>query len=122
MSQTVVYNTDGRPKVTLTRDDDDGLEAIIEVDGLEPTRDTTAEERAVGITSLDPPTVSVRDRSDRAEVLRALIDGGNRAVNASATSTLGETGGAYGMACSCYRVSSAIKAAIRMLSDPAEEI
>lgn len=121
MSETVVYDIANRPKVTITRDDDDGLLAVVEIEGLEPQRDTTEEERSAGITSLDPPTVFVEDGNDRPTVVRTLIDGCVRAVSASATSTLGDTGGAYGRVCSAIRVAGAVRQALRLL-DPPEDI
>jgi hypothetical protein len=123
VSTTIVYDVTSRPKVTITRDDDDGLTAIVEIDGLEPQRGTTAEERAVGITSLDPPTVFVRDRADRADVIRALVSGCIRAVSASATSTLDDdTGGPYGQVHTAIRVGGAVRAALRKFTDPVEDI
>lgn len=123
MSTTIVYDVTSRPKVTITRDDDDGFTAVVEVEGLEPQRGTSAEERAVGITSLDPPTVYVRARVDRAEVIRTLIRSCIRAVSASATSTLDDnTGGPYGQVHTAIRVGGAVRAALRKFTDPAEDI
>lgn len=117
MSTTVVYDGATGPKVTLTRTDAGGFECVLEVDGLEPQRATTAEERAVGITSLDPPTVMISPRPTAAKTHRALIDASFRAVSASATSTTGETGGVGGLLMTCLRVTMAVRHALRMLDE-----
>lgn len=117
MSTTVVYDAVDAPKVTLTRTDTLGFECIIEVAGLEPERTTTAEERAAGITSLDPPTIAVRAQADRSKTHRALLDACWRAVSASATSTTGDTGGPGGLAMTNYRVTAAVRHALRMLDE-----
>jgi hypothetical protein len=106
---TVVYDSVGSPRVTLSKTGDT-FDCILEVDGLEPDRDTTAEERAFGIRSLNPPTV-------RARTLRALIDAAVRAVQASATSTAGETGGPGGLLMTHYRVARAVRTALRLLDE-----
>lgn len=117
MSQTVVYDAVDAPKVTLTLTDELGFECIVEIDGLEPTRSTTAEERAAGITSLDPPTIQVSARSTRYLTHRALLDASWRAVSASATSTTGTTGGPGGLIMTCWRVTSAVRHALRLLDE-----
>lgn len=117
MTTTVVYDTSGAPKVTLTRTDAGGFTCLVEVDGLEPQRGTTAEERAAGITSLDPPTIVVPPKSTAAKTHRALLDASWRAVSSSATSTTGETGGPGGLAMTCLRVTMAVRHALRMLDE-----
>ncbi len=79
---STVYDSVATPKITISRDADGFLHAVIEVDGLEPQRGTTPEERLDGISSLDPPTVDAVDE-------RALIDLSVRAVQAAVTSTVG---------------------------------
>lgn len=118
MSTTVVYDTSFAPKVTLTKDDAGGFTAVIEVEGLDPQRGTSADERAMGITSLDPPTVTVSARASAYSTHRALIDASWRAVSASATSTLGgDTGGPAGLICTCLRVTAAVRHALRLLEE-----
>lgn len=118
MATTVVYDAKDAPKVTLTKDDAGGFTAVIEVEGLEPQRSTTAEERVAGITSLDPPTITVRKLATAYSTHRALIDASWRAVSASATSTLGgDTGGPGGLICTCIRVTAAVRHALRMLDE-----
>jgi hypothetical protein len=117
VSTTVVYDAVDAPKVTLTRTDELGFVCIIELDGLAPQRSTTPEERAAGITSFDPPTIVVRAQTDRAKAHRALLDASWRAVSASATSTTGETGGPGGLAMTCYRITAAVRHALRMLDE-----
>lgn len=117
MSETVVYDSTILPKVTLTRTTAGGFECVLEVDGLEPQRATTAEERAAGITSLDPPTVSISAKKTPGKTHRALLDASWRAVSASATSTTGETGGPGGLAMTCLRVTMAVRHALRALDE-----
>lgn len=114
---TTTYDVSGFPAVALTRDVDGGLVAVIEITGLEPTRDTTSEERSAGVTSLDPPTVAIAAKSDRAKTLRALVDGAVRAVWASASSTLDTTGGIGELVISGWRTSVAVKQALRAIDE-----
>ncbi len=117
MATTVTYDGVDAPKITLTREDSGGFTAIIEIEGLAPQRDVTSEERSVGVTSLDPPTVAVGKLSTDYRTHRALIDAAWRAVSASATSTLGDTGGPIGLICTCMRVTSAVRFALRLLDE-----
>ncbi|MFO7179584.1 MAG: hypothetical protein DIU78_012880 [Pseudomonadota bacterium] len=109
MATTVTYDAPHSPRVTLTKDGS-VYTAVIEVEGLDPQRDTSADERRVGVRSLNPPTV-------RATSSRRLIDAACRAVAASATSTLGETGGPGGLAMTHWLVTRAVKEALRLLGE-----
>jgi hypothetical protein len=109
MATTVTYDAPHSPRVTLTKDGS-VYTAVIEVEGLDPQRDTSADERRIGVRSLNPPTV-------RATSSRRLIDAACRAVAASATSTLGETGGPGGLAMTHFLVTRAVKMAIRALGE-----
>jgi hypothetical protein len=108
---TVTYDAVWSPKVTLTKDGN-VYSAVIEVEGLDPQRETSAEERRAGISSLNPPTV-------RATSARRLIDAACRAVAASATSTTGESGGPGGLAMSYFLTARSVKQAIRLLGEDA---
>src|SRR5690606_20880708 len=70
---TVVYDAPGVPRVTLTKTAQGAFEATIEVEGLAPQRAASAEERFVGISSLDPPTVRARPRRNVRQVHRTLV-------------------------------------------------
>lgn len=111
---TVVVDTTYLPKVTLSVASSGRISAIIEVSGLLPTRETTAEERAAGITSLDPPTVSVWPRSQARRTHRALIDAAWVAVSASATSTLGSYGTPGALMMLYMRTVFAVRRALRL--------
>jgi hypothetical protein len=113
---TVTYDVIGRPKTTVTSSDL-FFEAVIEVDGLDAQRDTTAEERALGVRSLTPPRVIVRKRRAAKDSHRALITAAQRAVVGAATSTTGENGGPSGLLFTHVRVAMAIRAALRMLKE-----
>jgi hypothetical protein len=117
MSTTVNVDSAYLPTVELTVADDGRITATIEVDGLEPTRETTAEERAAGITSLDPPTISIRPLSTRARTHRAAIDAAWRAVASSAAATDGLTGGPGGLLMVCLRTTMAIRTALRLAGE-----
>lgn len=106
---TVIYDTGTTPRVTLSLES--GVyTAVLEVEGLDPQRGTTAEERSEGISSLDPPTVS-------ADNYRDLIDRAQRAVGSSIESTLGENGGAGEITMVYYRVAKGVRQAIRLLGE-----
>lgn len=113
---STVYDQPWSPRVTLSRDTFGKLTAVIEVDGLLPTRSTSADERAAGISSLDPPTVSAIAKTDRRKTIRTLIDGAIRAVCASAVAS-GVTLAPGEMAQVCIRVGSAIRIALRAIDE-----
>jgi len=117
MAATIVYDRPGAPRVTLTRTDQGAFEATVEVEGLEPQRETTPEERFAGILSLNPPTVRARPRRDARQMHRALIAAACRAVVAAATSTTGTTGGPGAIVCTYLRVSLAMRQALRLLDE-----
>lgn len=117
MSVTVNVDSAYLPTVELTVADDGRISATIEVDGIEPTRTTTAEERAAGVTSLDPPTISVRPMSTRARTHRAAIDAAWLAVSAAAASTDGRTGGPGSLLMLYLRTSMAIRKALRLANE-----
>ena len=110
---TVVYDSPGAPRVTLSRTERGALEAIIEVEGLAPQRTTSAEERFAGILSLDPPTVRARPRRNVRQVHRTLVELACRAVSSAATSTTGATGGPGAIICTYMRVAYALPNASR---------
>lgn len=113
---TVVFDVDGIPRVTLTKTSS-AYTAIVEVAGLAPVRGTNADERFVGITSLDPPTVTVKRQRDPAKSMRALIDGCIRAVQASSSSTTGDTGGPGALLMITTHVAMGVRGALRLLQE-----
>lgn len=117
MSTTVSYSPSWGPDVTVTVDDAGGIECVLTIDELEPTRETSADERAMGISSLDPPTISVRARSTRYDTHRALLDASALAVSASAQATDGASGGPGGLLIMNYRVKTAIRHALRLAGE-----
>lgn len=117
MSTTVVVDSSYLPKVTLTVQDSGSMSAVIEVEGLSPTRGTTAEERARGITSLDPPTITARSYASRTKTHRALIGSAWNAVSSSATSTDGSTGGPGAIAMLFLRTVIAVRRALRLAGE-----
>jgi hypothetical protein len=110
---TATVNPNWAPKCTVTVDDDGNIEAIVEIDELEPTRETTAEERGAGITSLDPPTVSIQARATTYDTHRAVIDGCLLAVAASADATDGSPGGIGPLFMMQLRTAIALRWALR---------
>lgn len=111
---TVVYDGYLSPKITLTRVRTTGsafeqFTVVAELSGLAPDRTTTAEERAEGVLSLEPPTAEADDP-------RVLIDRIVRAVTSSWAATSGVPSPAlYGMA--RYLVARAVRAALRQLGE-----
>jgi hypothetical protein len=122
--KSIVYESVGSPKVSLSRTK--GLfDLVIEVDGIAPYRSTTAEERRVGITALNPPTV-------HAKTLEQAISSGSRAVQAAIFATPGvgfdEAEAARSgtleplvpageLAMVHYRTTRAIRAALRQIDE-----
>lgn len=114
MSTTVSYAPSWGPSVELTVEDDGSIECAVTIDDLEPTRETTAEERTAGITSLDPPTASIARKSSDYLTHRAVIDGAVRAVTAAAESTDGMSGAGPGaLLMLTLRVTMAVREALR---------
>jgi hypothetical protein len=109
MATTVTFDSILTPRVTVTKDGD-LFTAVVEVEGLNPVRDISPEETALGITALDPPTVQARSH-------RSLIDGCQRAVEASATSTLGDRGGPAAIYRTRLRVAIGVRNALRKLDE-----
>lgn len=117
MSTTVTVDLAYLPTVELTVADDGRISATIEVDGLEPSRETTAEERTAGITSLDPPTISVRPLSTRAKTHRSAIDAACRAVASSAQASVEDEIGPGELAMLYYRTATAMRRALRLAAE-----
>ncbi len=109
--KSIVYDAKDSPRVTLARVGGQ-YDVTIEVDGLAPDRSVTAEERQVGITSLEPPTV-------HAKTTGQLIESGSRAVQAAAMVTpgVGDTLGPGELAMMHYRVSRALRVALRKIDE-----
>jgi hypothetical protein len=115
---STVYERDYTPRVTLSRDATGKLTAVIEVEGVAPDRTPNAEERAAGITSLDPPTIVVRPLASRSATLRRLLDASWRAVAEAAKSTPEvETLTPADLSTIGYRVTSAVRAALRLIKE-----
>jgi hypothetical protein len=113
-----VIDTPRDPKVTLTRSTNGKLTAVIEVAGLTPDRAPNAEERKLGITSLDPPTVESRSRADRNKTLRVLLDGSWRAVAEAVAATPGQAAlTPADLATIGHRVTMAVRAALRAVGE-----
>lgn len=117
MATTVTYDKIYAPRVTLTKEDTGAFLAVVEVDGIEPTRLETAEERAAGILTLNPPTVRAPVRQNPYDSHRILIDGCCRAVQSAISSTTGETGGPAALMMGHMRVSFAVRRALRLLGE-----
>lgn len=112
----VVYDQPWTPRVTLSLERN-VYTATLEVDGMNPQRDTTAEERSAGIKSLQPPTVQVRKRSKDSVNHRLLIDLGFRALAAAVENTDPGTAGPGGLLMVKLRSSLAMRGAIRLLGE-----
>jgi hypothetical protein len=122
--KSIVYESVGSPKVTLSRTR--GLfDLVVEVEGIAPYRSTTAEERRVGITSLNPPTIHAKN-------LEQAISSSSRAVQAAIFATPGvgfdeaaaaSTGQleplvpAGDLAMIHYRTTRAVRAALRSIDE-----
>jgi hypothetical protein len=100
-----VFESPETPKVTLTSNGG-VFTAVLEVADIDPGRLPSAEETALGVLSLAPPTVVARE-------VRALIDGCQRAVQAAISSTTGDTGGPSGIRMVYLRTALAVREALR---------
>lgn len=65
MAETKTFEREGTPRATVTRDDAGEFTAVIDsIDGLSPVRTVSAEELALGISSLSPVTVRAQTPLD----------------------------------------------------------
>jgi hypothetical protein len=118
-TRTAVLDVSFLPKITIW-ESPSAMAIEVEVEGIEPQRTETAEERSVGIRSLAPPTVIAPKLKDPRKTHRRLIDGAVRATQCAVTSTLGgDTGGPVGLLYTAMRVSMAVRWALRRIGhDP----
>lgn len=114
MSMTVFWDNEATPRCRLTKDAD-LYQAVLAVEGLAPNRDPSLEERAIGILSLDPPTVSTMSLASEGH--RSLIDACQRAVQASVAASTGTRGTAAQMSFVYLRTAIAVRGALRMLDE-----
>src|SRR5690606_14406997 len=116
---TITYDKPYAPRITLTRDTSGTLTATLEIDGLDPQRDPSVEEQALGVLSPDPPTVYAGDKADRKRTIDALIAAAYRAVFASVAATRGGTPAPYELTAIGFRVSTGLRAALRLAGEDA---
>lgn len=110
MTDVATFERTGTPRATVTRD---GLDLTVVVDniaGLSPNRAVSAEEAALGIESLNPPTATSRDP-------KTLIDLAELAVEQSAESSDRDLDPGEFMLLR-LRVTMAVAGALRMLTEP----
>lgn len=109
--KTVQYDQVGCPKLTLTRTQG-VFDVVIEVEGIEPYRTTTAEERQLGIVSLSPPTVHAKN-------VERLLSSSSRAAMAAVYATLSVADGVgpADLAMIHYRTTRAVRAALRQMDE-----
>lgn len=82
---TATWDRDGWPRATVTFEGGTYSVVVDGIEGLEPQRTTSADERTRGILSLEPPTV-------RSRVVDDVIDLAVEAVDVAVASTLGDAG------------------------------
>src|SRR5690606_22459992 len=116
---TTTWDTDYTPAVTLTRDTDGALTAVLGVSGLEALRTPTAEETAAGVSSLDPVTVYVADGGDRPAATRRLVQACWRGLAAATASTLGRDLQPAELSSLYARTSIAVRGALRAIEEDA---
>jgi hypothetical protein len=115
----IVYDKAYAPTVTLTRDTAGTLTATLEIEGLDPQRDPSVEEQGLGILSLDPPRVYAADKPTRRRTIDALISAAYRAVFASVAATTGATPAPYELSTIGFRISTGLRAALRLVGEDA---
>jgi len=107
---SATFDSIATPRVTVDVDAEGFYTAVVEIDGLNPNRYVSFEEKSLGITSLSPPTVTSDD-------IRALIDGCRRATLAAVTSTTGTRGGPGALLMLGLRTVMGVRAALRKLDE-----
>jgi hypothetical protein len=108
---SATFDVKATPRVTVSVDTNGVYTAVVEIDGLSATRYVSFEEKSVGITALNPPTVTVDD-------LRKLIDGCIRATLAAVSSSLGGgLGGPGAMLMLAMRTVIGVRGALRRLDE-----
>lgn len=106
------------PAVVLSRDTEGTLTAVISAEGLEPTRRPNAEELGLGISSLDPLTVTVSDPAGaRADVVNTLTRVCSRALLSAVSATTGQTLTAAGASAATHRLSLTLRRALRNIDE-----
>lgn len=81
MAETRIFEREGTPRATVTRDDAGEFLAVIDsIDGLAPSRTVSPEERELGISSLSPITVVARTAD---ELLERVLFAVGEAVDAT---------------------------------------
>lgn len=110
MADVAVFETKGTPRATVTREDDGSFRCVVDqIDGLAPTRTVSLEEAAMGILSLDPPTIV-------AETALELVDATEHAVAEAVDATDRESNPAEHLMI-CLRTGMAVKGALRALDE-----
>ena len=104
------------PKITLTRDADGVLTAVLEVEGLDAVRTPSQEEQGFGVQSLNPVTVMATDHSVRKTTLLRLIAAAWRAVSAAVKSTDTEPTPAE-LSAIMHRTSIGLRRALREIGE-----
>lgn len=110
MADTYVFERLGLPRATVTREDDGSFRAVVDnIDGLAPIRTISTEEAALGILSLNPPTIV-------ADTALELVDAAEHAVAEAVDATDREsTPGEHLMI--TLRTGMAVKGALRALDE-----
>lgn len=118
---SVLYDHASAPLTVLVRttprDGQASWTAALLIEGLDPQRAVSVEEKGLGIASLDPPVVSIAERGTPKATHQELLGLAARAVQSACTSTTGTTGGPGGLAMTYYRVTRALRHALRTLGE-----
>lgn len=105
---TATWDRINWPRATVTLEGGAYTCVVDGIEGLEPERTTSADERVRGILSLDPPTV-------RSRVLDDLIDLAVEAVDVAVASSLGDAGSPGDNLMVRYKTSAAVRGALELL-------
>lgn len=115
MSDTVTYQSTALPEVTVTRTVSavtgrKMFRSVVSILEIDPSRSVTAEERAAGITALNPPTVIAMGTN-------ALLRRSVQAACVAYESTPGFSFDGQALAGISHRVSHSLLQALRKLGE-----
>lgn len=108
MADTTIFEQRWLPRVTLTIDGSSYSCVVDGITGLAPQRTATSEEIGLGISSLDPPTITAPSARD-------LVDRAALAVSNAVRSSVGQRLGIGEILWVRLRTIWAVKAALRAL-------
>lgn len=126
-TQVATFEASWSPRVTITRTVDSSgapspFVVVVGLEDLDPQRDVTLEETGAGISSLNPPTVTVRPlqtaRATHRDLMRAVLRAVTTAVwETPRTDFTARQRGMAGQVWIVLRTSWAVRRALRLMGE-----